>query len=58
MEELSPEKVQQLEDSDENLRALRSKALANKRSVGAETLRGWRWEGKVNGSGNGEAPWL
>lgn len=44
---------------DEHLRALKSRAVANKRSVGAETLRAWRWEGQREGrSGVGDAPWL
>ncbi|KAK4503712.1 hypothetical protein PRZ48_004627 [Zasmidium cellare] len=53
----SPEQV---EESDESgmVKMLRQKALVNKRSVGAETLRGWRWEGQVKGVGGGEAPWL
>ena len=52
--EMSPDRLQKLEASDETLRQLRSQALANKRSVGAETLAAWRWDERVNG----EAPWL
>ena len=50
---------------DETLRALRDTALLNKRSVGAETLRAWKWEqgvaerGRAYGYGwGGEAPWM
>lgn len=57
MLEMTPDKLQQLEEGDESLRELRHQALANKRSVGAETLKAWKWEDKTNGCG-GEAPWL
>lgn len=58
MLELSPESIRQLEASDESgmVKMLRHKALANKRSVGAETLKGWRWEGEQEPCG--ETPWL
>lgn len=57
--ESAPEALEQLERGDESLRALRRQALANKRSVGAETLRAWRWEGRGNGEGRGVgAPWM
>ncbi|EMD00473.1 hypothetical protein BAUCODRAFT_170321 [Baudoinia panamericana UAMH 10762] len=52
----APAQLEQLEATDENLKALRSQALANKRSIGAETLKGWRWDRTVLRSG--EAPWL
>lgn len=59
---LAPEEsVQCLEAGDEGLRELRQRALSNKRSVGAETLRGWKWEGERNGGrlgGEGVAPWM
>ena len=38
----------------ENVRALKDKALANKRIIGAETLRRWQFEEKIKG----EMPWL
>lgn len=41
-------------EGDENVRALKDRALANKRSIGAETLRGWQFEEKFKG----EMPWL
>ncbi|KAK4542017.1 hypothetical protein LTR36_007217 [Oleoguttula mirabilis] len=53
--------LHRLEGEDEVLRELRRKALANKRSVGAETLRGWKWDGKMGARGQrqrAEAPWL
>ncbi|KAK3067996.1 hypothetical protein LTR53_014768 [Teratosphaeriaceae sp. CCFEE 6253] len=53
---MAPEHVEYLEASDEALRELRRRALANKRSVGAETLKEWRWDGQARR--NGEAPWL
>ncbi|KAK4976532.1 hypothetical protein LTR28_008095 [Elasticomyces elasticus] len=55
------------EDADGSLRALRRTALMNKRSVGADTLRGfaatlWMREGGEGGNGGGGgvgvAPWL
>lgn len=49
--EMSPEK---LAASDETLKELRNQALANKRSVGAETLKAWRWDERVGA----ETPWL
>lgn len=41
-------------EGDEKVKALKEKALANKRSVGTETLRGWQFDEKVKG----ETPWL
>lgn len=55
--EMTPTKLQQLEDCDDRIKALRHKALTNKRSVGAETLKAWKWEEKTS-DGGGEAPWL
>ncbi|KAF2480245.1 hypothetical protein BDY17DRAFT_34832 [Neohortaea acidophila] len=61
-EMLAPEEsVKCLEAGDEGLRELRQRALSNKRSVGAETLRGWKWEGERDGGrlgGEGVAPWM
>lgn len=54
--ESAPETLEQLEADDEAVKELRKKALANKRSVGAETLRAWRWDDK-RGEG-GVAPWM
>lgn len=53
--ESAPETLEQLADSDEVVRELRRKAVANKRSVGAETLRNWKWEGRRE---DGVAPWM
>ncbi|KAK3670286.1 hypothetical protein LTR78_009840 [Recurvomyces mirabilis] len=50
------DQIEDLEASDERLKSLRDKALANKRSIGAETLKGWKWDGEVMKLG--EAPWL
>ncbi|KAK5133579.1 hypothetical protein LTR08_007618 [Meristemomyces frigidus] len=47
-----------LDATDEVLRELHRKALANKRSVGAETLKDWKWSGKVGQFQRAEAPWL
>lgn len=61
--EAAPETLEQLEAGDGAVRELRRQALANKRSVGAETLRAWRWDGKNGrrreggGAGVG-APWM
>ncbi|WPH00230.1 Hypothetical protein R9X50_00305300 [Acrodontium crateriforme] len=58
----APDRIDQLEAQDEKLLVLRRRALANKRSVGAETLKGWKWE-CASGSGGGgggfgcEMPW-
>ncbi|KAK4552029.1 hypothetical protein LTR86_010706 [Recurvomyces mirabilis] len=52
----SEDRIEDLEASDERLKSLRDKALANKRSIGAETLKGWKWDGEVMKLG--EAPWL
>lgn len=54
--ESKPETITELESNDEVVKELRRKALANKRSVGAETLRAWRWDER-NGQG-GVAPWM
>lgn len=59
LEEMMPESLSQLEAEDDHLRELRRRALANKRSIGAETLRAWRWEENVkNRDTHGEAPWM
>lgn len=55
--DMTPTKLQQLEASDETIRTLRHRALSNKRSVGAETLMGWKYEERLNDS-RAEAPWL
>lgn len=54
--ESKPETLAELEADDDVVKDLRRKALANKRSVGAETLRAWRWDEK-RGQG-GVAPWM
>lgn len=54
--ESKPETIAQLEANDDVVKELRRKALANKRSVGAETLRAWRWD-ETRGRG-GVAPWM
>lgn len=51
-----PETLAELEETDEVVKELRRKALANKRSVGAETLRAWRWDERRNQGG--VAPWM
>lgn len=53
--ESAPETLEQLAASDDVVRELRRKAVANKRSVGAETLRNWKWEGQKE---DGVAPWM
>lgn len=53
--------VNQLEKADVKLREIRRQALQNKRSVGADTLRDFQWEGSRNGPGKGNGgsvPWL
>lgn len=54
--EAAPETLEQLEANDEVAKELRKKALANKRSVGPETLRTWRWDGSRGASR--VAPWM
>ncbi|KAK3704905.1 hypothetical protein LTR37_013596 [Vermiconidia calcicola] len=59
LEEMTPERLQHLEASDDTLMELRRQALANKRSVGAETLRAWKWEGSIQKhERHVEAPWM
>jgi len=53
--ESAPETLEQLAAGDDVVRELRRKAVANKRSVGAETLRNWKWEGRKE---DGVAPWM
>ncbi|KAF2767814.1 hypothetical protein EJ03DRAFT_140532 [Teratosphaeria nubilosa] len=55
--ELAPEQLQKLETSDQTLMDLRRRALANKRSVGAETLKAWQWDQKALRQ-VGEMPWM
>ncbi|USW48883.1 hypothetical protein Slin15195_G022020 [Septoria linicola] len=55
LDAMSHEGLQQLEASDDDLKVLRGQALANKRSVGAETLREWKWG---DSNTQGAAPWL
>jgi hypothetical protein len=54
--ESKPETLAELEATDDVVKELRRKALANKRSVGAETLRAWHWDDKR--SQGGVAPWM
>ena len=58
LEDMTPEPLQYLEASDESLKELRRKAIANKRSVGAETLKAWKWDESVYVQKHGEAPWM
>ena len=37
-----------LKASDDTVKELHQRALANKRSVGAETLREWKWDEQMN----------
>ncbi|PPJ50611.1 hypothetical protein CBER1_05743 [Cercospora berteroae] len=52
---MSGESLHQLEATDEDLKAIREKALANKRSIGADTLKACKWDDKQT---HGTAPWL
>lgn len=52
----SNESLQRLEAADERLREIRRQALQNKRSVGADTLRDFQWDGLSSGTG-GSVPW-
>lgn len=54
--EMTPPQLAMLEAGDETVQALRKQALANKRSVGAETLREWRWTEQM--ARTGESPWM
>ncbi|KAI7708928.1 hypothetical protein KC353_g10714 [Hortaea werneckii] len=56
--ELESLPVHQIEAKDEKLRELRKQALANKRSVGAETLKDWKWTEKIEEMKKAEMPWL
>jgi hypothetical protein len=53
--------VQHFEASDDHLRVLHNKALANKRSIGVETLRAWQMERKTDAIAADDQrspPWL
>ncbi|RMY23599.1 hypothetical protein D0866_11615 [Hortaea werneckii] len=56
--ELESLPVQQIEAKDGKLRELRKQALANKRSVGAETLKDWKWTEMMEEMKKAEMPWL
>ena len=58
LQEMTPERLSHLEAGDEHLKELRQRALANKRSIGAETLRAWKWEESIERETRGEAPWM
>jgi len=60
LEELTTRRLTgQLEPRDETVDELRRKALANKRSVGAETLRSWKWdESLAHDYKTPESPWM
>ena len=59
LEEIAAEGIEHLEANDDTLKELRQKALANKRSVGAETLRAWKWEDSAQANRtHAEAPWM
>lgn len=51
--------IQHLDIYDDATKALHRQAVANKRSIGAETLRAWKWEHSVSRRREmGEAPWM
>ena len=59
LEEMASNQLNQFEPDDEHLRELHRRALVNKRSIGAETLRAWKWEESMqNREKPGEAPWM
>jgi hypothetical protein len=59
LQEMTAELLNQIEADDDHLRELRRRALANKRSIGAETLRAWKWEESMQErEKHGEAPWM
>jgi hypothetical protein len=59
LQEMTAEPLNQIEADDAHLRELRRRALANKRSIGAETLRAWKWEESMQDrEKHGEAPWM
>ena len=59
LQEMTAEPLHQVEADDEHLRELRRRALANKRSIGAETLRAWKWEESMQQrEKQAEAPWM
>ena len=59
LQEMTVEPLNQIEAEDEHLQELRRRALANKRSIGAETLRAWKWEESMQQREKfGEAPWM
>lgn len=59
LEEMTPDRVSSLEAGDDSLKELRRRAIANKRSIGAETLRIWKWEEDMQAKEKpAEAPWM
>lgn len=57
--EMTPDRLSSLEAGDDSLRELRRRALVNKRSIGAETLRTWKWEEDMQAKEKpAEAPWM
>lgn len=59
LEEMTPERLEHLEASDDTLREIRRRALANKRSIGAETLKAWKWDDNIRSHERFvEAPWM
>jgi len=59
LDDMSAERVEHLEATNDGLRDLRKKAIANKRSIGAETLKDWKWETDFRKDQRSlEAPWM
>ena len=59
LEEMTPELLSNLEAGHDSIRELRRRAIANKRSIGAETLRAWKWEEDMQTKARpAEAPWM
>lgn len=59
LQEMTPERLSNLEAGDDSLKELRRRAIANKRSIGAETLRAWKWEEDMQTKEKpAEAPWM
>ena len=57
--EIVSQPVADTEGDSAHLQELRRRALANKRSIGAETLRAWKWEERVQQRDKqSEAPWM
>lgn len=58
LDSVTNDSIQYLDIYDEATKALHRQAVANKRSVGAETLRAWKWDQNMLQRDMPESPWM